>query len=146
MMIFIAPSVLLILVVLAIFDTFWPFTIMVVAGIATLWWTANLMVLSTIAKPILIGGYILIGLAWIFFKWTRLVEKAHASALAYKVRFHNEPTPPKWSDHSYDFSAYFFYWPLDVISYVLSDLVLDAWKFVSNMVGRTFDRYRRVAL
>lgn len=117
---------------LAIFDVFWPFTVVLALGMALGWWFGRLGALHVL-QAWMILPYVAVGFAWTFFKWTRFVEDAY--------RTDRKAGPPKWSHHSYDFAAYFFYWPIDVVAYVLSDLLEDVWRWVSAMVARTFDRY-----
>lgn len=126
----------LLLVGLAIADVFWPLTIILAASLGAAWWMANL---DLIWKYIHLSPmYFVAGFVWVFFKWTRLVDRELDQA----KRFHKKsPTIPKWSSHSYVFSAYFFYWPIDMLAYILSDLLSDAWEWISNMVSRSFDRY-----
>lgn len=126
-------AVIAIVLILAAFDVFWPFTVALVLGSIAVWWWGHSADVIAMLRPEFVALYVLVGFAWVFFKWTRLVEKAW--------RDDRRSGPPKWAQHSYDFAAYFFYWPIDMVIYVLSDLVRDAWEFISTMVGRSFDRY-----
>jgi hypothetical protein len=119
----------------AVFDTFWPITVGVAAGIVLGWWFGRLDDARPVLHLWMAVPYVLIGIAWTFFKWTRLVDDA----------FENRPShgPPQWRQHSYDFAAYFFYWPLDVAAYVLTDLLRDVWSAVAAMIAQSFDRYAR---
>jgi hypothetical protein len=125
-------------VVLAVFDVFWPFTVALLLVGGLVWWFEHFDTVIAWLRPEFIAAYVVIGFVWVFFKWTRVVEEAWRSAKAYGSK---EPKPPKWSEHSYDFAAYFFYWPLDLIAYLLSDFIQEAWRHISAMVARSFDRY-----
>jgi hypothetical protein len=72
---------------------------------------------------------------WVFFRWTQLVDRELARS------HYNHRLPPKWSAHSYDFAPYFFYWPIDVAAYLLSDFLRQAWEFLARMVAASFDQY-----
>lgn len=123
---------LLFLVALAAFEVFWPTSLVLacIAGVA--WWRVGLSSFVALWRPELIAAYLIIGVLWVFFKWTRLVEDA--------VR-ERDARVPRWSEHSYDFAAYFFYWPLDAIAYMLSDFLQEAWRVMARIVTRSFDRY-----
>ena len=129
---------LFIAVILAVCDVFWPFTVTLVCGWIAAWYLGHLQDIRPLLRPDLIVGYIVLGLAWVFFKWTRLVEDEIKRARNLKTI---NPQPPRWSHHADAFIAYFFYWPLDLIAYVLDDLLSDAWKWISRMVTQSFDRY-----
>lgn len=131
-MIWFAVAALLAAVLFAVFDVFWPLTVALVIGLAVGWWLGHADVLWSLLRWEFAVAYVAIGFAWVFFKWTRLVE----------ARFREQDQrPPKWADHWDDFAAYFFYWPFDVAAYVMSDLVRELWKFTARMVSRSFDRY-----
>jgi hypothetical protein len=133
---------LIVLLVFALFDTFWPLTVGLILGLAAGWWFGHSGLLLPLLQPQFAVLYFLIGLGWVFFKWTRLVEKKlKEHYIAYGHNTARVPTPPKWEVHSWNFSAYFFYWPLDMVAYVLSDLLRDAWRVISRTVSRSFDRY-----
>ena len=129
----------------AIADIFWPFTVMLVAAGIAGWWLGKLSTLAFLWHPALIPTYIFIGVLWVFFKWTRLVEEKFRDELrridTYSFHKNDTPQAPKWRDHSYDFAAYFFYWPLDMIAYFLSNFLIDCWRFISNSVAKWFDNY-----
>ena len=129
-------------ILLAVFDVFWPFTVSVAIAAIVVWWWAMWPNIAPYIQPVTVAAYFGIACLWVFFKWTRLVERKwrehkQASGNAEKHR----PEPPKWSEHSYDFAAYFFYWPIDMAAYILSDMVQEAWRFVSGMVAGSFNRY-----
>ncbi len=86
--------------------------------------------------------YFAAGLIWLFFKWTRIVQEGIVQAKLHPSR---DPMTfmPTWSSHSYDLSAHFFYWPLSVVSWVLSDLIKDIWDIVSNAVSGVFNSYAK---
>lgn len=50
---------------------------------------------------------------------------------------------PAWSDHKSTYAAYFFYWPLDLLTYFLQDVLRDVWKAISNFIQHGFDTYSR---
>ncbi len=127
-----AAVVVLVLIVVAAFDVFWPFTVALVLVALGAWWREGVTVFWLLWRPEIIGAYVALGFVWVFFKWTRLVERCLRGG---------DRKPPKWADHSYDFAAYFFYWPIDAAAYLLSDFVQEAWRFLARMVGRSFDRY-----
>jgi hypothetical protein len=122
----------IVLVLMAAFDIFWPVTVALVLVGAGVWWREGLVVFWLLWRPEIIAGYIAIGFAWVFFKWTRLIEQELRQGAT---------RPPKWSSRSYDFAAYFFYWPLDAVAYLLSDFLQNVWRFIARIVGRSFDRY-----
>jgi hypothetical protein len=130
-----AAVALVVMVALAVFDVFWPFTVVIVCAAAAGWWLGRSGEALALFRPDLFAFYIVAGIGWVFFKWTRLVETA------WKHRSRSDARPPKWEDHTYDFAAYFFYWPIDLIAYVLSDFLREAWNFIASIVGRSFDRY-----
>lgn len=121
----------------ALFDVFWPLSIALVAGIALGWWFGKLddNALLPHLRFWMIAPYAGIGFVWTFFKWTRFVDAAY--------RENRRAGPPQWRLHSYAFSAYFFWWPIDVVAYILSDLLEDVWQRISAMVAQSFDRYAR---
>lgn len=99
-------------------------------GLPSLWWLLN---------PIYIAPYLLIGLAWMFFRWTLYVENTLTENARYQ---HAKEGPPEWnSHHSEGFSAYFFWWPIDVVAYLLTDVLGDLWNLVSKLVAKPFNRY-----
>jgi hypothetical protein len=133
---------LLVLLIVAAFDVYWPLTVALVASIAATWWFGIAVIPWLWNNPLYIAGYLIAALIWIFFKWTRLVEKEfrYHKSLGDSQRANNHHAP-KWSDHSYDYLAYFFFWPFDLVAYILSDVLRDLWNLVSRMVSRSFDRY-----
>lgn len=127
-------------VIFAAFDVFWPFTVALALLAVGAWWREGLDIFWLLWRPEIIGAYIVIGLVWVFFKWARLVETTLNRQREYR---HDILEPPQWADHSYSFAAYFFYWPADVIAYILSDLVREVWNFVASVIGGSFDRYAK---
>lgn len=122
----------LFLIVLAAFDVFWPASLVLACIAGVVWWRTGLSSFVALWRPELLAAYLIIGVLWVFFKWTRLVEDA--------VRSHRDRMP-RWSDNSYDFAPYFFFWPLDAIAYVFSDFLREAWRVLARIVTRSFDRY-----
>lgn len=51
--------------------------------------------------------------------------------------------PPLWTDHKKDYAAYFTYWPLDLVAYILGDLIKDIWIAVANRLQRYLDAFAR---
>ncbi len=51
--------------------------------------------------------------------------------------------PPLWTDHKRDYAAYFTYWPLDLVAYVLGDLIKDIWIWVANRLQKYLDAFAR---
>lgn len=124
--------------VFAIVEVFWPLSVAAVVLLALLWWNGGATALLALWRPEIVAAYVAIGLCWLFFRWTRLVDEHLRGRLRGDKQYKE---PPKWAEYSYDFSAYFFYWPFDAAGYVLSDLLHDAWKLIVKMVARSFDRY-----
>jgi hypothetical protein len=120
------------LVISAAFEVFWPLTVVLAATVSGLWWVGQGDTLSTLLQPWYLAAYFPIGFAWVFFKWTRLVEASVRS---------RSKEPPEWSRHWEDFIAHFFYWPVSMLAYLLSDVLREAWRLVSRMVAQSFDRY-----
>lgn len=120
---------------LAAFDVFWPFTVAAVIAAGFVWWFGHVGLVLAWLRPPYIAAYVVIGFLWMFFRWTRLVEKElrHERDTRPAHRY----GPPKWSTHADEMIAYFFWWPIDAWAWVLSDLLRDAWEYV----GRSFDRY-----
>lgn len=50
---------------------------------------------------------------------------------------------PTWRDNKKDYGSYFFYWPLDVLIYSLSELLRDIWKFIANKIQVFMDLIAR---
>jgi hypothetical protein len=126
---------------LAIVEVFWPFTLVAVGLIAWGIWgneAANQFMWSLLHWQY-ITPYVLVGLGWLFFKWTRVVDAALKDAKKYPGRELN--FLPTWSEHSYDLAPHFFYWPMSVVAYVLHDLLFDLWDYISTMVAGVFNRY-----
>ncbi len=48
-------------------------------------------------------------------------------------------TLPSWRENKKDYGAYFFYWPLDMVVYLFSDLLKDIWKFIANAIQGFMD-------
>ena len=124
--------VLLIMIILAALDVFWPFTAAIVLIAIGIWWKEGIHIFKILWQPEFIGIYISIGFIWVFFKWTREVERCLRQG---------DRRPPRWAEHNYDYAAYFFYWPIDMVAYFLSDFIREAWRFLSSIVERSFDRY-----
>lgn len=139
--------VLVLFVGFAIAEVFWPLTLLLVVGVAATWFFTSFSFasLAFLLHPLYIGLYIVLGIFWVFFRWTKLVEKKLKQRKKDKARHPDAPSRwedvPKWSDHQWGFLAYFFYWPIDMVAYVLSDLLRDIWNIVSRLVGQVFDRY-----
>jgi hypothetical protein len=79
----------------------------------------------------LVVAYLAIGFVWIWFRWIRLVEEYRSDGRKQLL----------WSAQKYNFSGYFFYWPIDVVVFILGDLLEDIWRFVSNAVEESFNNY-----
>jgi hypothetical protein len=122
---------------LAVIDVFWPFSVLAAAVIGLAWWKLGFAALWAAASPAYMAGYFGIGFIWVFFRWTRLVEKELKDQRQRKAELH----PPVWSGHSDDFIAYFFYWPVDAVAYFLSEFLQEVWDFISTFVGKSFNRY-----
>jgi hypothetical protein len=131
-MIVIAVLVAAVLVVLASFDVFWPLGLLLASAVAAGWWMGHSDWLLALWRPWYLAAYVPIGFAWVFFKWTRLIEKALRDK-ASRV--------PRWSDHWDEFVSHFFYWPVSVVAYVFCDFLQEVWRWLSRMVTRSFDRY-----
>jgi hypothetical protein len=123
---------------LAVLDVFWPFTVGVVAYGIAVWWLSLWPTLAPYLQPPAVAAYFAAGCLWVFFKWSRLVERKWREAKHNKLA---SQAPPTWAEHQYGFAAYFFYWPIDVVAYVLSDVLTEAWRLVSSMVSQSFNRY-----
>lgn len=126
-----------------------------IIGFERYWPTAGLLILSaylTGLDPTVVGlkgillytaGYLLFGFAWIWLRWVREIEK-----LA-QLKDEGKPHPhrggkieaPKWEERSYDYASYFFYWPIDALVYLLSDVLSDLWDFISNQFKAAFNNY-----
>jgi hypothetical protein len=136
----VASAIVIVAVAFALADLFWPITVSVAFGVALAWWFGRLVYLHAWLRPWMFPAYVFVGFAWVFFKWTRIVEASLREDK--RIRYeHCRTGPPKWSQHSYDFAAYFFYWPLDVVAYMLSDFLVSLWRGISAMVSGSFDRY-----
>lgn len=136
----VAAAVLLLLIFLAALDVYWPITVVLVVGIAAGFFFLGWPVLQWVtANPWMIVAYLAIGIPWIFFRWTRYIEERFKAAKAHKdTGRHHIPT---WSEHKWEYAPYYFYWPVDMAAYLLSDVLRDVWDAVSAMVTRSFDRY-----
>ncbi len=53
----------------------------------------------------------------------------------------NATEAPRFRNHKRDYFSYFFYWPLDMVIYVLGELIRDIWKAVVRLVQDAFDNY-----
>ncbi len=141
--------VLVLLLFFAALDVYWPIGAAIfLAGAIGVFFFSFPIWAWILANPLLIFAYFAIGLPWLFFRWTRFVEvqfKAAKKNIAERdwdaSRW--ERLVPKWSDHKWQFAPYYCYWPVDIIVYLLTDILNDIWKLVSRMVSEAFDRYSR---
>jgi hypothetical protein len=124
-------AALLVMVVMAALDVFWPLTVGVAAALSWHIWSHGFASLWALWRPQYIIAYIVIGLLWVCFRWMLLVER----------KLKQGGGPPLWERHSDDFIAYFFYWPLDVVAYTFSELIVDAWDAISAVFSDSFNRY-----
>lgn len=132
---------LVVLLILAAMDVYWPIgaAIVLVAAVGVTFYSFPLW-MWVAANWWLIFVYFLIGLPWLFFRWTRFVEKEFRKARNNKNYRDNIP---QWAYHKWSFAPYYTYWPIDFVVYFLNNFLRDVWDFVSRMVSETFDRYAR---
>lgn len=135
---------LAVVVAMACLDVFWPQAIIAIAAVgfvATIHGVGPVTAMVMRWAPTILPAYALVGAGWMFFRWTRFVRRAYREAHAKRRANERIEDPPKWSQHSYGFAAYFFFWPTDILAYLLSDFLAEAWRFVSRLVSGAFDRY-----
>jgi len=144
-----AAAIFIVAAALAIAEIFWPFTLAAAGLVAWGIWgdETTQQTLWSLLNWRYITPYVLIGLGWLFFKWTRVVESALKDTMkrvmkrAEPTRFNLEAYLPRWQDHSYDLAPHFFYWPLSMVAYVLHDLLFDLWDYLSDAVAGLFNKY-----
>jgi hypothetical protein len=49
--------------------------------------------------------------------------------------------PVLWKNHKADYAAYWAYWPVDMLIYVLGDLLRDIWNWIAKLVEAKFNAY-----
>lgn len=52
-------------------------------------------------------------------------------------------SPPVWENHKWDFASIWTYWPFDVLSYLLGDLLRDIFRFINKYLQGVLDRISR---
>ena len=142
-------AVVIALLVFAAVDVYWPIgAVLVAAGFVSTGVYSFPLWAWILGNPLSIAAYFVIGLPWLFFRWTRFVEKQLKREIERKAA--NKDTPyaklteiPTWKEHKWKFAPYYCYWPIDVIVYLLNDVIREIWNLVSRMVSETFDRYAR---
>jgi hypothetical protein len=143
---FAAGMILAVLILLGcvLADVFWPLSIVMVIGLISAVSVLGWSVLWVLWHPIYIGLYVVVAFCWLFFRWTQYVDAKYRKAVEYKKAHPNYCIAiPNWSNEWDDFIHCWFFWPMDMMAYVLKDLLADLWKFIGRMVSESFNKYAK---
>lgn len=73
--------------------------------------------------------YVGLGVAWAFFKWTKLII----------FRAKNNYDQPRVERHKAVLTLWIAYWPLSIVGYIIVDLLHDFWEGVLSSIKSTFN-------
>lgn len=132
----------LVLLGFATAEVFWPIGILAVFALIGAWWFSHLAMLLAFLNPFWIAAYFVIGIAWVFFKWTRAVESKLREFKRFRKTYPDyKCDPPRWTEYWDDFTGHFFWWPFSMAAYVLKDVLINVWEWLSRLITKSFDRY-----
>lgn len=157
----------ILLLAFIIYDSGWLATLSLIVAGLVIHFAGFINLVDVIAQNWLqaiymAGGYVVVGTAWSFVKWTlyilnckrKYVEdrdefiRTHKGSGSetdlvkakqkWRDSYHGQPKAPQVKDHKSDIAMWLFYWPFSAVSTVIRDFTKKLFNLVYNTVKDLF--------